>query len=138
MRRFYRVRREGGRGQQQTPLFVKLGALAFQLPSGLLGNLPKSRTKKVNMVETNKGYQNLRHLVPGNKLANEMAWEQIFKWEAMHGGGMECGGIRLISFARFKSNRTPSAAWAVFMGCVFISHQPSSILSHWVHHDAVL
>ena len=70
------------------------------------------------MVETHKGYQNLRHVVPGNKLANEMAWEQIFKWEAMHGGGMECGGIKLISFARFKSNRTPSAAWAVFLGWV--------------------
>ena len=70
------------------------------------------------MVETHKGYQNLRHVVPGNKLANEMAWEQIFKWEAMHGGGMECGGIKLISFARFKSNRTPSAAWAVLIGWV--------------------
>jgi len=56
-----------------------------------------------------------------------MAWEQIFKWEAMHGGGMECGGIKLISFARFKSNRTPSAAWAVFMG-----HKPPYERQDWI------
>lgn len=90
------------------------------------------------MVETHKGYQNLRHLVPGNKLANEVAWEQIFKWEAMHGGGMECGGIKLISFARFKSNRSPSAACAVFMGWVFTNHQPLSVLGHWSQYDIVL
>jgi hypothetical protein len=90
------------------------------------------------MVETHKGYQNLRHLIPGNKLANEMAWEQIFKWESMHGGGMECGGIKLTSFARFKSNRTPSAAWAVFMGWVFTNRQPLSMHGHWSHYDAIL
>lgn len=59
---------------------------------------------------------NLRHVVPGNVVANNMAWEQVFEWESMHGGGAQCGGIRLISFAKFKGNRSPGAMWAVVLG----------------------
>jgi hypothetical protein len=62
------------------------------------------------------GMQNLKDHVPGDRQATNMAWEQVIKWEAMHGGGYKCGGIRLISFAKFKTNRSPSAMWAVFWG----------------------
>lgn len=65
------------------------------------------------------GPGNLRHVVGGNPVANDIAWEQVFKWEAMHGAGAQCGGIRLVSFAKFKANRSPSATWAVFWGSVF-------------------
>ena len=62
--------------------------------------------------------QNLKDAVPGDRNATDIAWEQVIRWEAMHGGGVKCGGIRLISFAKFKKNRSPSAMWAVFMGYV--------------------
>lgn len=62
------------------------------------------------------GHGNLKDAVPGDRKANDMAWEQVIKWEAMHGGGFKCGGIRLVSFAKFKKNRSPSAMWAVFWG----------------------
>jgi hypothetical protein len=62
------------------------------------------------------GGTNLKEHVPGDKKANDMAWEQVIRWEAMHGGGLQCGGIRLVSFAKFKKNRSPSAMWAVFWG----------------------
>lgn len=62
------------------------------------------------------GNTNLKNVVPGDRKATDMAWEQVIKWEAMHGGGYKCGGIRLVSFAKFKKNRSPSAMWAVFWG----------------------
>lgn len=62
--------------------------------------------------------QNLREAVPGDRQAMDKAWEQVVTWEAMHGGGYKCGGIKLVSWAKFKKNRSPSAMWAVFWGYV--------------------
>lgn len=58
----------------------------------------------------------LREAVPGDRRAMDKAWEEVIKWEAMHGGGLKCGGIKLVSYAKFKKNRSPSAMWAVFWG----------------------
>jgi len=59
---------------------------------------------------------NLKEAVPGDRQAMDKAWEEVIKWEAMHGGGLKCGGIKLVSYAKFKKNRSPSAMWAVFWG----------------------
>ena len=65
---------------------------------------------------TQQSTTNLREAVPGNREAMDKAWEEVIKWEAMHGGGLKCGGIKLISYAKFKQNRSPSAMWAVLRG----------------------
>ncbi|CAG7854011.1 SubName: Full=Uncharacterized protein {ECO:0000313/EMBL:CCA73264.1} [Serendipita indica DSM 11827] len=76
---------------------------------------------------SSKPGQNLKDAIPGDRNATDMAWEQVIRWEAMHGGGLKCGGIRLVSFAKFKKNRSPSAMWAVFMG-----HKPPYERQDWI------
>ncbi|KIM32512.1 hypothetical protein M408DRAFT_14793 [Serendipita vermifera MAFF 305830] len=81
------------------------------------------------LAQKGKGYatEHLKEAIPGDRHAMEKAWEQVITWEAMHGGGMKCGGIKLISYAKFKKNRSPSAMWAVFWG-----HKPPYERQDWI------
>jgi hypothetical protein len=71
---------------------------------------------------------NLKEAVPGDRQAMDKAWEEVIKWEAMHGGGLKCGGIKLVSYAKFKKNRSPSAMWAVFWGYAYTIFSTISVV----------